>query len=136
MPRHEHAEQSFTAIPQSIGAARTFIEQTLKAWRLTGRADDVRLCVSELASNAVNHGTHTMSHCGAFQVRIDADDAHIRIEVEDSEPLTAPRVCRAMDGEPGGRGMLIIDTLATAWGYESHAPSGKIVWSEFPTSPA
>ncbi|MFD5425963.1 ATP-binding protein [Streptomyces sp. NPDC127084] len=135
MSKHEHAERSFTADPASIAEVRSFAERTLKAWHMTAQADDVQLCVSELASNAVNHGTRPGSP-SAFRVRMDASDARIRIEIEDSDPLTAPRVRQAAHGDTGGRGMQIVDALASAWGYENHAPEGKAVWSEFHTTPA
>ncbi|MFJ3633123.1 ATP-binding protein [Streptomyces sp. NPDC090112] len=131
MTRHEHAEHTFTAVPESVAEARTFTTRTLESWELTGRADDIRLCVSELASNAVEHGTRTTGGKGAFLVRIDADDTHVRVEVEDDDPLTAPRVRRARQEDTGGRGMTIVALLATAWGFETHALAGKAVWSEF-----
>jgi anti-sigma regulatory factor (Ser/Thr protein kinase) len=136
MHKQEHAEHSFTAVPESIAAARAFTEQTLEAWRVTGRVDDVRLCVSELASNAVNHGTPTEDGGHVFHVRIDADDTLIRVEVEDDDPLSTPRVRQPAEGDTGGRGMLIVESLSAAWGYESHDADGKAVWTEFFTSRA
>ncbi|RSS79380.1 ATP-binding protein [Streptomyces sp. WAC06614] len=136
MPRHEHAEHTFTAAPESVAAARSFTTRTLESWDLTRRADDIRLCVSELAANAVEHGTRrTAEGQGAFLVRIDADDTHIRLEVEDDDPLGTPRLNRAQDEDTGGRGMMIVASLATAWGFESCAFAGKAVWSEFLTGP-
>ncbi|MEU9481876.1 ATP-binding protein [Streptomyces sp. NPDC048191] len=136
MFKQEHAERSFTAVPESIAAARSFAEQTLAAWHLMGRVDDVQLCISELASNAVNHGTRDRGLDHVFQVRIDADESVVRVEVEDDDPVSVPRVRQARDGDTGGRGMLIVQALAAAWGWESHAPAGKAVWSEFAISPA
>ena len=136
MDKQEHAEHSFTAIPESIPAARAFAEQTLEAWQVTGRVDDVRLCVSELASNAVNHGSRTDNGGHVFHVRIDADDTLIRVEVEDDDPLSTPHVREPGEGETGGRGMLIVETLSAAWGYESHDEEGKAVWTEFLTTRA
>ncbi|MFF0215955.1 ATP-binding protein [Streptomyces vinaceus] len=135
MPRHEHAEHTFTAVPESVAAARSFTSRTLESWELTRRADDIRLCVSELASNAVEHGTHALGGRGAFLVRIDADDSHVRVEVEDDDPLATPCLNRSDKGDTGGRGMMIVASLATAWGFETCALTGKAVWSEFLTSP-
>ncbi|MFF0220193.1 ATP-binding protein [Streptomyces vinaceus] len=105
---------------------------------MTGRADDIPLCVSELASNVVEHGTRTTGDRGVFLVRIDADDAHVRVEVEDDDPIpmSTPRVSRADDGDTSGRGMMIMASPAIAWGFESCAFGGKAVWSEFLTAPA
>ncbi|MEU6704997.1 ATP-binding protein [Streptomyces wuyuanensis] len=136
MTKHEHAEHSFTTAPESIGAARSFARETLETWHLSACTDDVQLCVSELASNAVTHGARgTVGH-GEFQVRIDADEALIRVEVEDGDTLTRPRVRRAADGDTGGRGMAIVQSLSAAWGCDSQTPGGKTVWSEFRTAAA
>ncbi|MFF0220195.1 ATP-binding protein [Streptomyces vinaceus] len=135
--RHAHAEHAFTAVPESVAEARTFTTRTLAAWRLDdGRADDIRLCVSELASNAVEHGTHGIGARGVFHLRIDADDTHVHVEVEDDDPLATPRVRPDSEEATGGRGMAIVASLATAWGFESCAfGGGKAVWSDFTTGP-
>ncbi|MFD7085508.1 ATP-binding protein [Streptomyces sp. NPDC059918] len=136
MPRQTQAERTFTAVPESVAEARSFTTRTLESWELTHRADDIRLCVSELAANAVEHGTCTPSAGpGAFLVRIDADETHVRIEVEDHDPLSAPRVNRARGSDTSGRGMLIVASLAAAWGFEISPCVGKAVWSEFPMGP-
>ncbi|MFE2856712.1 ATP-binding protein [Streptomyces lavendulae] len=136
MTRHDHAEHTFTSVPESVAAARTFISRTLQEWHVTSHADDILLCASELASNAVKYGSSTEGGRAVFQVRLDADDTHLRVEVEDGDPLTVPRMNRAAEGETGGRGMAIVASLASAWGFESHAAAGKAVWSEFVTSAA
>ncbi|MFD7083421.1 ATP-binding protein [Streptomyces sp. NPDC059918] len=135
--RHTHAEHAFTAVPQSVAEARTFTTRTLAAWRLDDdRADDIRLCVSELASNAVEHGTHGMGTRGVFHLRIDADDLHVHVEVEDDDPTATPRVRPESEKATGGRGMAIVASLATAWGFENRAfGGGKAVWSDFATGP-
>ncbi|MFE5540762.1 MULTISPECIES: ATP-binding protein [Streptomyces] len=134
MHRHEHAELAFTAVPESVAEARAFTARTLEGWRLTGRADDIGLCVSELASNAVKHGSP--GEGGAFRVRIDADETHVHLEVEDDDPSATPRMGAARDEDTGGRGMMIVASLATAWGFESCAYGGKAVWSDFVTAPS
>jgi hypothetical protein len=45
-------QRFFEARPESIGQARTFTTETLAGWGLLGRVEDVRLCVSELATNS------------------------------------------------------------------------------------
>jgi serine/threonine-protein kinase RsbW len=89
-------------------------------------ADDVILCLSELAANAV---LHSDSHRpgGTFTVRIEScPGAHIRIEVEDDGgPWLAPTP------DPGsGRGLDIIGVLAAEWGI-AISPGGRTVWARF-----
>jgi hypothetical protein len=40
--------------------------------------------------------------------------------------MPVPRV----PDEHGGRGVLILDALATSWGVQGHPGSGKTVWFE------
>ncbi|MFF4369428.1 ATP-binding protein [Streptomyces sp. NPDC001594] len=135
MPSHKRAEHAFAAVPESVAEARTFTVRMLEEWHLTRRANDIRLCVSELASNAVRHGTPAGSGRGVFLVRLDADDTHVRVEVEDEDPHSTPRLNGAAEDDTGGRGMAIVASLATAWGFESCVFAGKAVWSEFLTCP-
>ena len=40
----------------SVREARAFVREVLKDWGCTDRLDDIRLCASELATNALLHG--------------------------------------------------------------------------------
>lgn len=53
----ETIQRFFDARPESIGQAREFAMDALAEWGLPHRAEDIRLCVSELATNALVHGT-------------------------------------------------------------------------------
>lgn len=67
----ETTRRFFTARPESIGQARKFVRDALAGWGLHDRAEDIRLCVSELATNALVHGT-LADH--GFLVKLDADE--------------------------------------------------------------
>ena len=85
-------------------------------------ADDVALLVSELVSNAVIHA----SSRPRLEVRIGP--SHVRVEVRDDSPDAA--LPRTPDLErPGGRGLLLIETMASRWGTEPDG-DGKRVWFE------
>jgi anti-sigma regulatory factor (Ser/Thr protein kinase) len=89
-------------------------------------ADEVILCLSELAANAVLH-SDSRRPGGTFTVRIDScPGAQIRIEVEDDGgPWLAPAP------DPGsGRGLDIIRVLAAEWGVAT-SPAGHTVWARF-----
>jgi anti-sigma regulatory factor (Ser/Thr protein kinase) len=89
-------------------------------------ADEMILCLSELAANAVLH-SDSRRPGGTFCVRIEScPGAYVHIEVEDDGgPWLAPAP------SPGsGRGLDIIAKLAAGWGVTaSHA--GRIVWARF-----
>jgi anti-sigma regulatory factor (Ser/Thr protein kinase) len=89
-------------------------------------ADDVILCLSELAANAVLH-SNSRRPGGTFTVRIGSrPGAYLRLEVEDDGgPWLAPAP------DPGsGRGLDIIGALAAEWGVAT-SPAGRTVWARF-----
>jgi serine/threonine-protein kinase RsbW len=89
-------------------------------------ADEVILCLSELAANAVLH-SGSRRPGGTFSVRIEScPGAHIRIEVEDDGgPWLAP-----VPHPDSGRGLDIIRVLAAEWGVAT-SPAGRTVWARF-----
>ncbi|MFD9859770.1 ATP-binding protein [Streptomyces alboflavus] len=112
----------------AIPAARTFVQSTLAAWEINdpSRADDVLLCVSELATNALLYGTTGSEY---FLVKLSETDARLRVEVHDTS-RRRPRAKQPSAEAVNGRGLLLVNLLADGYGVEPR-PSGKVVWSEF-----
>ncbi|GHH42022.1 ATP-binding protein [Streptomyces candidus] len=113
---------------RSVPEARRFVGRVLAELGGTARSDDVLLCVSELATNALEHGVPPGR---GFQLRVFAARDLLRIEVHDSGP-GRPR--KAGGGGPaleeGGRGLVLVAALADDWGVGERDP-GKVVWCEF-----
>lgn len=126
----ESVQRFFEARPESVRHAREFASTYLAKWGLEERIDDIRLCVSELATNALVHGT--VSDHG-FLVRLDAEDDVVRLEVHDSR-RQHPEIHRADDTDLSGRGLALVAALADGWGVQDRTPLGKIVWSCFKTA--
>ncbi|WP_431771770.1 ATP-binding protein [Streptomyces cucumeris] len=128
-------QKYFASKPESVGSARRFTTATLVAWGLEESGDDVELCVSELASNAVVHGAEP-GH--GFLVKLVADDISVRLEVHDDHGAgrgdSRPHVRHPAASDDSGRGLLLVELLAEDWGVEARHPLGKAVWSRFPTS--
>lgn len=91
-----------------------------------GRAKDLRdmavLLTDELVTNALVHGG------GQFGLDVELDDDAIRVAVGDGSP-DVPRALRPGAELEHGRGMAIVDALASAWGTDQF-PTHKIVWFE------
>ncbi|MQS05081.1 ATP-binding protein [Streptomyces alkaliterrae] len=121
------AKRLFEARPEAIGEARSFATEALTDWGLPDLAGNVRLCVSELATNALLHGT-APGHC--FLVRLDADGEVVRLEVHDSR-RRRPELRQAAGTEASGRGLVLVNALADDWGVQERSPFGKIVWTRF-----
>jgi anti-sigma regulatory factor (Ser/Thr protein kinase) len=75
--------------------------------------EDAALVLSELLSNAIRHGRalETGQVRAAWKLR----NGHIEIAVTDGGALTTPRVVDASEYATAGRGLFIVDQLATSW---------------------
>ncbi|RVU28465.1 ATP-binding protein [Streptomyces antnestii] len=119
---------------QSVPAAREFTRSALTDWGVTGeRAADILLCVSELTTNALVHGVPPGR---GFLLRVLPYEDGVRVEVQDSGD-GVPAVPRPADettaDAEGGRGLLLVETLADKWGVGERDP-GKVVWCELGTA--
>jgi anti-sigma regulatory factor (Ser/Thr protein kinase) len=86
--------------------------------------DSVVLALTELVSNAVRHGA------APVDVELSADDRSLLLQVSDcSDDL--PRQLRGDHSWSGGRGMIVVDALASRWGVQFRSDVGKTVWCEF-----
>jgi anti-sigma regulatory factor (Ser/Thr protein kinase) len=113
----------FAAQPLQVSQARRFIVGVLTGF---SPAEDVVLCVSELASNAVLH-SNSREPGGQFVVRAGVSAAgRIRAEVEDRGGRWAPDPDQ---DEERGRGLLIVAALATRWGITGN-DAGRVAWLE------
>lgn len=116
------AQAAFPAELASASAARRFVTTVLGSWDCDALVDPAQLLVSELVVNAVLHAESSVS------VRVELMDARVRIEVADNSPV-AIEVRPVDPASVTGRGLLIVDALAAAWGVDPTA-DGKIVWFE------
>lgn len=116
MADHLEASVTLPSDPASVSAARAFVIGTLGEWGLpadTEVADTVRLIVSELATNSVQH---TFGQSPTFTVDMALDrDEQLRIGVTDSHPRFPKRLPAAVQ-QDNGRGMVIIRWLTAECG--------------------
>lgn len=84
--------------------------------------------MTELVTNAVLHaGTDV-------RVALRRDEDTLRVEVADGS-AAAPARRRYADDAQTGRGLLLLDALATSWGVDPlPAGEGKVVWFEVDAS--
>jgi anti-sigma regulatory factor (Ser/Thr protein kinase) len=111
--------------PEAVGQARAWAVGCIGG---CPDADDVALCLSEATSNAVKF---TRSGAGGtFTVRIAAHPGRVRVEVADQGGPATPAPRAAAGTAEGGRGLALIEALATAWGVNG-GEAGRSVWMEF-----
>lgn len=90
--------------------------------------DTATLLISELVTNAVVHA-HT-----PVEVHIAVRGPVVRIEAHDGS-TTPPRLPHVDASSTSGRGLAMVDELATSWGSVVNA-DGKTVWFELHDEPA
>ncbi|MGW4802426.1 ATP-binding protein [Nonomuraea sp. NPDC004297] len=96
--------------------------------------EDAELIITELAANAVLH-TSSSRRNGTFIVELTRTSREIGLAVYDCgwgcRPLSR-RLCKP-DAEHG-RGLIVVEALADAMGYEGNDETGHKVWAVLFTS--
>jgi serine phosphatase RsbU (regulator of sigma subunit)/anti-sigma regulatory factor (Ser/Thr protein kinase) len=116
---------------QGVRRARLFLREWLHSCQLTPVSAEAELLASEVVTNALVHGDSDVD------INMRRYPEHIRVEVRDSDLHLAlpvePKL--AEDEAEGGRGLVIVSAIASAWG-NSPSGRGKTVWFELRTPAA
>jgi anti-sigma regulatory factor (Ser/Thr protein kinase) len=126
------------ALPSAVPCARLHARQIVWEWNQSHLAEATELVVSELVTNGLlaSAGLTTSRFAGKFAVGtppvrlwLHSDGERVLIRVWDGNDEMPAR----QDADPGaesGRGLLIVESLATGWGASRLANStGKVVWA-------
>ena len=107
-----------TLAPQAacVLVARVFVRARLLEHELSVLVDDIRLVVSELATNAALHARTP------FTVQLEGDERSVRLTVSDGLLLLPIRVSAAPMAS-GGRGLDIVAACSRDWGVTEAAPT-------------
>jgi anti-sigma regulatory factor (Ser/Thr protein kinase) len=81
----------------------------------------VELLVAELATNVVRHARTP------YTIILSWDEQVFRGEVNDANQLEPRPQLNVSTDAVGGRGLLLVSKIATAWGVDMH-DHGKTVW--------
>jgi anti-sigma regulatory factor (Ser/Thr protein kinase) len=113
--------------PASVTVARQRLAADLSAAGIFEAAvGDAILVVSELLSNAIRHARPLPG--ANVQVAWALADEAIEVAVSDGGAATLPARTHASVSALGGRGLDIVDYLASRWGIRSD-DSGQTVWA-------
>lgn len=111
----------FPCHPTSVREARRFLAECVEQLGLSHLPDAV-LMVSELATNAIVHA------CSEFDVTVEKSPVGSRVEVRDFGGGT-PHRAEGDEALDSGRGLRIVDLLASTWGVENRPGGrGKSTW--------
>lgn len=113
-------EAVFHPDPQRVGEIRHAAASFLHRSGVAGPVvDDAVLAVSELVTNAIQHGD------GEVRVRISMAGGELRVSVTDRSPEPA-EVRHAGIDDVSGRGLFLVTAFARSWGS-----SGEETWCTF-----
>ena len=121
-------EATVPADASAPSKARALLDEALPIRFPDDRLHDARLVLTEIVANAVRHAGWN-DRPGEILLRFDADDARLRVEVE--QPATAAGVRMV---EPptavatGGFGLRLVGMTADDWGHDDGPPG--TVWFE------
>ncbi len=141
-------------LPRSVPEARDILRRSLAEWGLSDQLDDAQLTLSELVTNAVLHGQPPVRvdvSCTARALEIAVIDADAALPVVRPERSDLHRdLAQVLDAEAdldepveerdprldvgdagsvaGGRGLLLVEALASRWGTSGLPGGGKAVW--------
>ena len=121
--RHELA---LPADPTAPGRARALLQDAARAWGLDDELyQDAAMVVTELVANAVDHARTPST------LTLELADADLRVAVRDARPGSALRALPVNPAAPRGRGLQMIEALASSWGVTPDG-DGKTVWAVLP----
>ena len=115
--------QRLEAHPSSVSRARRLVTAALDDLGRPELSEDAALVVSELVTNALVHAGTPM------ELVVAQRDYEVVVEVLDDNPRLPFRRNHA-EFTGTGRGLHLVDQLATEWGSRSRPP-GKTVWCRF-----
>jgi anti-sigma regulatory factor (Ser/Thr protein kinase) len=113
----------FQPVLTEVRAVRKFVSDRAVLWGVQDLAGSSTLVASELAANAVMHAR------SPFSVYLQHNDHRIIVEVADDNPRL-PTVEDPPPGALSGRGLPLVQALATRWGVREVPDDGKVVWAE------
>jgi anti-sigma regulatory factor (Ser/Thr protein kinase) len=115
--------RGFQATPDGVVAMDNWIEEVGERWGLDDRAlFRARVCVSELASNIVQHG-RVRPDAGDIMLELRLKKPGLEIEISDPgiafDPVAAPPTEFDSEGV-GGRGLRLVRAYAVTLAYRRH----------------
>ncbi|HET9381904.1 MAG TPA: SpoIIE family protein phosphatase [Streptomyces sp.] len=114
------------AEPERIAASRQHLRELLHDWASREQVDSAVLLLSEVLTNVLVHTDHDALMVA--EVSGEAGRRRLRIEVTDASD-THPHLRRPGELASSGRGLLLTEVLADAWGVAPRG-KGKSIWFE------
>ncbi|MGC4744421.1 ATP-binding protein [Micromonospora sp. DT201] len=110
-----------TPMVEAARQARELVTTGCQRWGMPTLIDPACIAITEMVNNVVAHARTPMT------VRLAPQGSTMHLAVRDHSPHQPTFAGLSPPTRIGGRGMLLIDTVARRWG-SSAVPDGKVVW--------
>ncbi|MBD0688817.1 ATP-binding protein [Streptomyces sp. CBMA123] len=110
-----------------VGPVRRAVNAILRLWDIAHLTEDAELLTSELLTNAIRYTDSEHR----IRVTIALEQRWLSIGIRDRSGI-APRAHRATASQEGGRGLLLVESIAGSWGYRFHLDGTKTVSCRLP----
>ncbi|GAA2915086.1 ATP-binding protein [Streptomyces erythrogriseus] len=128
---HPGYSETLPRVAESATVARRLVRTALAAWGLEDQMDDASLVITELVSNAVDHG-----RLPSIRVIVSRPTANrVRLGVVDRSKAVPMMRTDSNGDQLRGRGLVLVDALTERWGTDLYG-WGKQVWGELKCEPA
>jgi len=130
-PARAPAQHSISVLlpagPAAPAAARRRVRAAIESWGVPADPDVATLLTSELVTNAIRYAG------GSVRLFVTCSCGHLRVYVHDASGELPAALDAPADAEDG-RGLMLVDRLATEWGcYRTSA--GKAVYFTLALTP-
>jgi len=109
-------------VPGAARRARELVTDGCARWDLPDVAGSACIAITEMVNNVVAHARTRM------MVRLAVRDLALHIAVRDFSRQPARFAGLVLPSSTGGRGLLLLDTVARRWGA-TPLDDGKVVWA-------
>jgi len=110
----------------SVREAREATQRWLRHLSRPAAEEPTALVVSELVTNSVVHA------CDPIALHLREESDHVRVGVSDGSTVACNDEPAGPDGT-SGRGMRIVERIASRWGSEV-SDVGKLTWADIPAA--
>ena len=112
VPEARRRSRTLQALPEAVSEARRWVASVAGDLLEAEQADNLRLVISEVVTNALRHGAPGKR----IDVAVTPKPQFLCVQVTDDGPGLAPRP-RALEPETeGGYGLYFVERLTRRWG--------------------
>ena len=121
----ERETRTLPALPGAVSEARRWVGAVAAAHLDAGQAENLRLVISEIVTNALRHG----SHGDRIDLAVTPKPEFLCVQVTDDGPGLAPRPRALETDDEGGFGLFFVEQLTRRWGVTRENKRTR-VWFE------